>query len=350
MEEEPIESGGGPAYGGEALDTRVSGDSRSCERSADWLDTYVNNATWAANYSSEALVSATESWQGPASDRFTDVLRSPRHACDDLAYTCGTYATALRDFAGELDSVNELMAEARDKATEGELEMTGEFILPPVDPGEPPGPFSGTVSGEDAVDAYQDWIDSVNAFNEKVDEYNEKVDTFNACGEIVADARKQEDEAHAELLRALVPGDIDIDEYYDELTSTQRDLFDTLRESHAHLLDKSSRLARAAPHVEGALTVTTEIVAAIRGDQSWPEAAVDVGKPIATSTAIKAGLKVPGPPVVKVLAAAGAGIGVEVGIDKIIGKFVGDDPYAQPTLDHKLEYRVTTVAIRPDDY
>ncbi|MGH3757525.1 hypothetical protein [Actinophytocola sp.] len=335
----------GPVPAGPVLDTRVSGDSQSCQWTADWLDTYTNNATYAADYSRDALYADAESWTGPASDRFADELRPPHNACEDLAYTCETYANALRDFAGELDAVNELMQEARDKATQDGLEVDGPFILPPESPGDSPAAMSGTMSGQDASDSYDASRAEIDAFNDAVDEYNQKVDSFNACGEIVAEARKREDEAHAELLRAIVPedGEISVDDWYSkyggELVSAQRDIVEANLRMHEDVLTNSSRLARSVPHIERALTITSEIHAAIKGDQSWAQTTVDVAKPIATTKAIQWGLKVPGPPQVKLLTAAGAGIAVELGADKIVGYFSPeDDPYAQPTLDHQRPY------------
>ncbi|OZM70385.1 hypothetical protein CFN78_26065 [Amycolatopsis antarctica] len=177
------------------LNTTVNGHPGSCIEAADWLSAFDRNAESAVDRCHDASAIADSGWNGPASAAFRTAIMDPRLTCNDLAFTCRLYEQALRDFGEALERVVGAMNDALAHAGDNGLEVHGPFVLPP----EPPP----TTTVEDFTDPAQTYAD----ISEKTVGYNTKAEAFNECSDLVADARRREGEAHANLLDALTPLD-----------------------------------------------------------------------------------------------------------------------------------------------
>lgn len=179
----------------EPLNLVVHGSSGTCRQMAGWLRGFGGSALAAANSIQAARATSASGWSGPAQLRFAEQAAGPRDQCDDLQFTCDQYATGLDSFADALDAVGRLMDDAAAKAAAGGLTVEERLLILMPDPiGNPPSPPNSPYG--DDVTSY-DY--AVQMYNKSVDAYNVKVAVFNECSDIVKEARKQEDQAHANL-------------------------------------------------------------------------------------------------------------------------------------------------------
>lgn len=173
---------------GGGIDTEVFGDPGSCERAADWLAGLEEAAVSAADDAYTASGTSEAGWEGTAGDAFRWTLRKPTRASDDLAHTCDDIERALRDFAEELQAVQDTMSDIRATAFDGDLTVSAFIIQPPVKPDPPVRTLHGDYAKE--VDEYN---------NGPLVEYNDKVQVFNDCLDETKDAREKEVAAHEAL-------------------------------------------------------------------------------------------------------------------------------------------------------
>lgn len=192
------------------LNTTVNGSSGTCREAADVLRSIGAYAKGAADDVHEARNDAKAGWHGPASYAFLDATAGPSQNCDDLSFTSETYADALDTFADALDGVIKRMDQALGKATAGQLEVHGPFIMRPKHPGPAPEVGIGPVSPRDSPDVIYLFEKAQERYAEAAADFDRKAAVYNECLAIVKDARIREEQAHTDLREALAAeGDFD---------------------------------------------------------------------------------------------------------------------------------------------
>ncbi|MHA6798922.1 hypothetical protein [Bounagaea algeriensis] len=180
------------------LNTEVLDDPASCRTTADWLKqvkpgvTHVGDVVYSKRGASESF------WQGTAADAARQTLTSQGKDADTLEELVQQVKTALETFAGEIDTMNQRMRQARTVAREGQLTVTPTAMLPPgpAPTGNlPPGPAghpAGVHHGQQPGPA-----DAAVAAHEA------KKRAFREARTTVQDARAKQEEAHTALDKAM---------------------------------------------------------------------------------------------------------------------------------------------------
>lgn len=181
-----------------ALNTHVNGSSGTCFDGARWFRAFARNAHLAGDHVQHTFQHG-DGWSGPANLAYRASMRGTVPMCDDIGKACEQAAGALDTFGHELDSINKLMFQARQKAR-GVLEMHGPFILPPKPPGPAPQTPSGRMTHDEADKAVAKYEHAADIYKQQVHDYNIKARLFNECADLVREARKKEGNAHKELV------------------------------------------------------------------------------------------------------------------------------------------------------
>ncbi|MDV6011010.1 hypothetical protein [Haloechinothrix sp. LS1_15] len=190
------------------LNTTVNGSSGTCREAADWFNVVATRTESTGDWFYHARNTADSGWYGPAHEAFRDSVADVGENLNLIEDGARRSERALREFADELDKVNELMQEALDKAAYAMLEIDGPYILPPRSPGPEPRP-EGFVSPSgggipEFQQAHDNWVG-------RAAQYNRHADVFEACRDLVVDARNRERQAHINLQEGLEPAGWNID-------------------------------------------------------------------------------------------------------------------------------------------
>ena len=154
------------------LDLVVHGDPASCRTAASDIGTARTTVTRAVGDVRRAAT-ATGAWQGRAAAGFESRVDAAVKDLRELDHRLEVLATALTDFAGELDVVRSRMAHARSVGVDGGVRTSGESLVRPEAPVDPTP-------------------EQVTAHDEVVTAWNEAVEVADA-------ARTKEQEAHKRL-------------------------------------------------------------------------------------------------------------------------------------------------------
>ena len=118
------------------LDLVVHGDPASCRTAATDVGTTRSTVTRAAGDVRRAAT-ATGTWQGQAGAGFELRVDAVVKDLRELDHRLEGLATALTDFAGELDVVRSRMAHARSVGVAGGVRTSGESLVRPHTPTHP---------------------------------------------------------------------------------------------------------------------------------------------------------------------------------------------------------------------
>ncbi|RKS75438.1 hypothetical protein CLV35_1904 [Motilibacter peucedani] len=166
------------------IELQVHGDPGACRAAAQAARTVASVVDDAVTALKQADSTSTTAWQGDAADAFRAALGDSRTGLDELTERILPAARALETFAGELDSVKAEFSAIRTRAAGAGLDVSGDGVHPPTEPGE---------AADDAA---------VTAYNAEVDVYNEAFDRAEA-------ARGTERTAHEALETAMQASDGD---------------------------------------------------------------------------------------------------------------------------------------------
>ncbi|MHA6800615.1 hypothetical protein [Bounagaea algeriensis] len=182
------------------LNTEVLDDPESCRTTADWLGK-VNGAVEGIGDAVHGQRSASHGfWTGPAAEAARATLGRQGHDSDELDELVGKTGSALNVFAGEIDTVQRRMEQAREQARAGKLIVTPTEILPPG-----PGPRSGPGGGPQAPAGGPGGTDPRQPASDAAAHaaHAEKKRAFEEARQTVEDAREKEKEAHEALEKSM---------------------------------------------------------------------------------------------------------------------------------------------------
>ncbi len=182
------------------LNTEVLDDAESCRTTADWLGK-VNGAVEGMGDAVHGQRSASHGfWTGPAAEAARGTLGRQGGDSDELDNLVGEVKNALNAFAGEVDTVQRRMEQARDRARSGKLIVTPTEILPPgpAPRGGPGGGPHAPSGGPGATDPRQPASDAAAHAA-----HAEKKRAFEEARQTVEDAREKEKEAHEALEESM---------------------------------------------------------------------------------------------------------------------------------------------------
>ncbi len=167
------------------LNTVVNGNSASCRQAADWLGKIASGVDSNREAVAKAQTDSESCWQGTAADGFRNQVGQMANDADKLSASAMSAQQALNSFAGELDTVNARMDQARSVAAAANLTVTPTGI---EGPGSAPTHRTGPMGGQEAVEFYQ-----------AQQRYNMQVSAFKEAQSTVTEARQLEARAHASL-------------------------------------------------------------------------------------------------------------------------------------------------------
>lgn len=167
------------------VDTVVNGNSAACRQAADWLGKVASGVDTNRDAIAKAQTDSEACWQGTAADGFRSHIGQMASDADKLSASALTAQQALDTFAGELDTVNARMNQARSVAAAAGLTVTSTGI---EGPGSAPTHRVGPMGGQEAVEYYQ-----------AQQRYNTQVSAFKEVQSTVTEARQLEAQAHANL-------------------------------------------------------------------------------------------------------------------------------------------------------
>ncbi|MBA8825322.1 hypothetical protein FHX42_002673 [Saccharopolyspora lacisalsi] len=181
------------------LNTEVLDDPDSCRTTADWLGqvkpgvTHIGDTVYGQRGASEGF------WQGTAGNAARQTLTYQGKDADTLEGLVGQVKTALETFAGEIDTVNQRMHQARTVARDGKLIVTSTAILPPGPAPKgagtenlPPGPMGQQIETHQSQ-----------ASQAAIAAHEAKKRAFAEARTTVEDARTKQEEAHKALDKAM---------------------------------------------------------------------------------------------------------------------------------------------------
>lgn len=181
----------------EPLDTNVQGEPDAIEASADAFDRYGTQVDHTVDNLAKVDGRRERSWDGPASEACGTSVSSLRKSADELHPQVQKATRAARDLAGELRSVKNKMHQAIDTAHKAQLQVNGDFIMPPTPPGPAPAPpEQGPVPRSEANGAASQAHSAQAAHQQACKHYNQQLAAFKKAKSLVEDARKQEKNAH----------------------------------------------------------------------------------------------------------------------------------------------------------
>src|SRR5690606_32510879 len=122
-----------PGRVSDVLDLSVLGDPVAVRTAATDAGTVRTAVSTAADDVRRALTTVG-SWQGSGGVAYEDRLTAAERDLRELDRRISDLASALTDFAGELDVVRQRMGEARSTAVAGGVRTQGEGLVRPVAP------------------------------------------------------------------------------------------------------------------------------------------------------------------------------------------------------------------------
>ena len=189
----------------EAMDTKVYGDAAEAQTAADACTTAKDAVGDALDDLGKAIKTAG-SWKGQAGAAFESKAEKRKSDLRQLESRIEAMGKGLSTFSGDLKAVETKMSTIRTEASGAGLTVSGTMISPPTDP------------GEDASEG------DVNAHNTKVEKWNDLVSR-------VETARKDEDNAHEDLGKAISKstGDGWIEDRLEDLGLLPKDFSDGMQ-------------------------------------------------------------------------------------------------------------------------
>ncbi|MER6990994.1 hypothetical protein ABT337_17785 [Saccharopolyspora hirsuta] len=184
---------------GQSIDTFVAGDTGSCRSTAAWLGSVSGGVHEIGTGLHRARVDSESCWSGQAGDAFRNVMKVNGADADELAEQVTVVKKALEKFAGELDTVQRRIDQAREVAASKGLTVT-----PTTIEGPGPAPRNPARNGP----GYRSMPDEKRAEIEGVDaarlaEHEAKVRAFQEAKLTVDAARRDEKAAHSALASAM---------------------------------------------------------------------------------------------------------------------------------------------------
>lgn len=171
--------------GGE-LNTEVRDDAAGCRALADWLREAASGIEQVADVLYRQRGESESFWQGVAGDACRIELTWQAEDGDKLEQLARDCERDLDGFAARIDAVRGRVDDARRTARESGLIVTPTAILPPAPPNPAPAPSAGQ-GAQPAVDPA----------------HEAQTRAFAAVSAMVADARRQQEEAHHDLDKAM---------------------------------------------------------------------------------------------------------------------------------------------------
>jgi uncharacterized protein YukE len=156
----------------DVLDLTVHGDPAAVRTAATDAGTAKRTVGTAADDVRRALTTVG-TWRGRGGVAYENRLSGTERDLHELERRIGDLASALTDFAGELDAVRTRMTEARSTGVAGGVRTQGEGLVRPAAP--------------------------TDATPEQVTAHNAVVEAWNEAVEIADGARTKEQEAHKNL-------------------------------------------------------------------------------------------------------------------------------------------------------
>jgi hypothetical protein len=181
------------------LNTDVVDDSASCRATAEWLQTAASEVKALGDEVYRERSDSEWFWQSEAGDACRLQLTDEGHDCDTSERLITEVEHALRTFAAEIDSVQEIMNAARQDAAASGLLVTPNAILPPGPaPAAPPPPL-----GQPKTPQHQHAADT-HRYQTAVTAYDAKQDAFQRVQAEVKQARDSQKAAHQALEQAMI--------------------------------------------------------------------------------------------------------------------------------------------------
>ncbi len=183
------------------LNTEVLDDPASCRTTADWLGQVKPGVVRIGDALHEQRGASESFWRGTAGDAARQTLTYQGKDADTLEGLVGQVKTALEVFAGEIDTVNQRMHQARTVARDGKLIVTPTTILPP-------GPAPKGAGSENLpptpmgqrIEAHQGQSQASQA---AMADYEAKKRAFQEAQTTIQDARTRQEKAHLALEKAM---------------------------------------------------------------------------------------------------------------------------------------------------
>ncbi|WP_143033850.1 hypothetical protein [Nocardioides sp. YR527] len=166
------------------LETKVDGAPGDVEAAANWLRSRLKGAvTTAGDKVQVARSMALDGWEGDAGDAYRGYARGLVAAADDLAPVVERAASKFELYAHRLRTCQDRMADSREKASAGGLNVSGTVIAEPPTAVGPSVPSRALSTGEQAqldqaMAAYEVAAAKVELYNRLIDEVVAERESF----------------------------------------------------------------------------------------------------------------------------------------------------------------------------
>ncbi|WP_263251671.1 WXG100 family type VII secretion target [Saccharopolyspora rosea] len=179
------------------INTVVLGTPESCRATAAELGKLEDGSHDVGTGLFRVRSESESCWEGKAGDAFREAMNTRGKAGNDLGEAASRAKKALEHFAGELQTVQKKINDARNTAAEHGLTVTATTIEPPGPPPAEPRLPSGPPTLDDRP------LGDFKAASDAKHAYDRKVAGYNEAKAAVEEARRQEKTAHEALTKAM---------------------------------------------------------------------------------------------------------------------------------------------------
>ncbi|HEY4460965.1 MAG TPA: hypothetical protein VGN81_42080 [Pseudonocardiaceae bacterium] len=191
------------------LDLSTDTDVDSVHATATGLSGLASAIGGTATGIGSAIGASADRWQGSAADAFRGRMGGVQQATAQAAAAATRMSTALHTFAGQMQSVHDLINQARAVATGAGLSVSGETIQAPKPPPSAPAACY-TPAAAQAIATHQAALEA---------EYQRKLRAFDQARQLLTRARTLEQQAHQDVSKAAadehgILADLDKNKYW----------------------------------------------------------------------------------------------------------------------------------------
>lgn len=178
-----------------SISTVVEADPGSCREAARWLSALYDGMHDLGTGLHKAESDSESMWEGEAGDAFRELLSGNAGDADQIAEFLNRTKIALEKFADSIATVTTRIDQARAVAQQGDLIVTATTIEEPAKPAIPLYDPAPGARGDNSDRSPED--------QRILADYRAKWDVWSEVQSTVADARAEEESAHADLASAI---------------------------------------------------------------------------------------------------------------------------------------------------